>query len=194
MTVPIVPIDVDPVTGVWTTDGLPMIYLPRHFFINYHRIMEEALGESAYRRAAWKMGYDSAWQWCERESTTHGLRGLAVFRHYLRRLSQRGWGQFRVERIDETTGRASIRLRSSIFVLADSKQVGRKRCYLFASWFCGALEWAARDQGTSWKLGCTEISCAGESHEECVFETKGAGSSASRAAGSTDEEISPMRP
>jgi len=172
MTAPTVPIDVDPTTGVWSTDGLPMIYLPRHFFINYHRTMEEALGESRYREAAWKMGYDSAWQWCERESATHGLRGLAVFRHYLQRLSQRGWGQFHVERIDEATGHASIRLTNSIFVLAGSKQAERKRCHVFASWFCGALEWAAQNSGRSWKLGCEEVTCTGEpSHDACTFET-----------------------
>ena len=34
---PQVPINVDPSTGVWTTDNLPMIYMPRHFFINYLR-------------------------------------------------------------------------------------------------------------------------------------------------------------
>jgi hypothetical protein len=174
MNAPSVPIDVDPTTGVWTTDGLPMIYLPRHFFINYHRRMEEALGEKRYREAAWKMGYDSAWQWCERESATHGLRGLAVFHHYLKRLSQRGWGQFHVERIDEATGHATIRLTNSIFVLGNAEHAARKCCYVFASWFCGALEWAARDNGASWKLGCEEVACAGEpSDDHCVFETKG---------------------
>ncbi len=33
---PEVPIDVDPETGIWRTDGLPMIYLPRHFLVNNH--------------------------------------------------------------------------------------------------------------------------------------------------------------
>src|SRR4051812_54303 len=115
MSAPAVPIDVDPVTGVWTTNDLPMIYIPRHFFINYHTEMEKALGERQYSRAVWKMGYDSAWQWCERESATHKLRGLDVFRHYMRRLSQRGWGQFSVQSIDDVTGRATVRLDHSIF-------------------------------------------------------------------------------
>ena len=41
---PEVPIDVDPETGIWRTDGLPMIYLPRHFLVNNHVAVEEALG------------------------------------------------------------------------------------------------------------------------------------------------------
>ncbi len=45
---PQLPIDVDPNTGVWTTDALPMLYVPRHFFTNNHVAVEEALGEEAY--------------------------------------------------------------------------------------------------------------------------------------------------
>ena len=33
---PEMPILVDDETGVWSTDGLPMLYVPRHFFINNH--------------------------------------------------------------------------------------------------------------------------------------------------------------
>ena len=40
---PEVPIDVDPETGIWRTDGLPMIYLPRHFLVNNHLAVEAAL-------------------------------------------------------------------------------------------------------------------------------------------------------
>ena len=45
---PQVPIDVDPATGIWTTDGLPMIYMPRHFFVNYYSAMDEALGREKH--------------------------------------------------------------------------------------------------------------------------------------------------
>ncbi|SAL58520.1 V4R domain-containing protein [Caballeronia choica] len=49
---PQLPIDVDPQTGVWTTDALPMLYVPRHFFTNNHIAVEEALGREA--SAAWR--------------------------------------------------------------------------------------------------------------------------------------------
>jgi hypothetical protein len=170
---PQVPINVDPATGVWTTDNLPMIYMPRHFFINYHSAMEKALGETSYARALWDVGYKSAWQWCQRESATHKLRGLDVFRHYMQRLSQRGWAQFSVQSIDAATGSASIRLDHSVFVLGAGPDAGRKTCYLFASWFPGSLEWAAHDGGLSWKLECTEVQCASEgTHDHCLFNTE----------------------
>ena len=53
---PQVPIDVDEKTGVWTTDALPMLYVPRHFLVNNHEAVEQALGRrpmppSSMRRA-----------------------------------------------------------------------------------------------------------------------------------------------
>src|SRR3954462_15073022 len=97
---PQLPIDVDANTGVWTTDTLPMIYVPRHFFVNNHTAVEEALGRDAYAGILYEAGYKSAWQWCEKEAATHGIKGLDVFRHYMQRLSQRGWGRFTVEAVD----------------------------------------------------------------------------------------------
>ncbi len=65
MAAPEVPIEVDPETGVWTTDGLPMIYLPRHFLVNNHGAVEAALGVEAYSKLLYDAGYDSARAWCE---------------------------------------------------------------------------------------------------------------------------------
>ena len=42
MASPQVPIAVDCATGMWTTDGLPMLYMPRHFFMNYYAAMAAA--------------------------------------------------------------------------------------------------------------------------------------------------------
>ncbi len=80
---PQVPIEVDPETGVWSTDGMPMLYFPRHFFINNHAAVEAALGSEPYARLLYEAGHTSAYQWCEAEARTHGLRGADVFRHLL---------------------------------------------------------------------------------------------------------------
>ena len=45
---PQLPIEVDSETGVWTSDALPMLYVPRHFFVNNHMGIEEVLGADAY--------------------------------------------------------------------------------------------------------------------------------------------------
>jgi hypothetical protein len=80
-------IDVDPSTGVWTTDSLPMLYVPRHFFTNNHTAVEEALGRDAYAEILYKAGYKSAYHWCDKEAKQHGISGMAVFEHYLNRVN-----------------------------------------------------------------------------------------------------------
>ena len=89
---PEMPIDVDDETGVWTTDALPMLYVPRHFFVNNHRAIEDEIGPERYAEILYQAGYKSAYYWCEKEAALHGISGADVFEHYMKRLSQRGWG------------------------------------------------------------------------------------------------------
>ena len=126
---PQVPIEVDDTTGVWRTDGLPMLYVPRHFFMNNHRVVEQALGPERYSGIVYDAGYTSARTWCENEAKAHGLAGIRVFERYLLRLSQRGWGRFSFVSADAEAGEAQIRVDHSAFVLAGPKAPG-KVCYM----------------------------------------------------------------
>ncbi len=169
---PAIPIEVDEQSGVWSTDGLPMLYVPRHFFVNNHQAIETALGRAAYATLLYEAGYKSAYAWCAHEAPQHGLSGIAVFEHYLMRLSQRGWGQFKFERVDATAGTATIRLDHSSFVLASPQDRGRV-CYMFAGWFAGAMDWVrghttARNAYTDSAVS-EEIQCASEGHAHCLF-------------------------
>lgn len=176
---PQIPIDVDPETGVWTTDGLPMIYMPRHFFVNNHMAVEKALGVEAYARDLYDAGHKSAWQWCDQEAVTHKLNGLDVFRHYMKRISQRGWGRFTIIELDERSGAARIRLDHSVFVYHYGPAAGRRVCYMFAGWFPGSLEWAGRNMRRDWKLAASEVQCGSDGrHDHCVFECLPAGKKA----------------
>lgn len=170
---PALPIEVAEDTGIWTTDGLPMIYVPRHFFVNNHVEAEAAIGREAYAAGLYKGGYRSAYFWCEKASATHGLRGLDVYEHYLKRLSQRGWGQFSFEAVEATTGHARIALRHSVFVLAQGiagvPVTADKVCYLFAGWFSGAMDWVSQDRGQGTRTTSEETQCAAEGHDRCLF-------------------------
>ena len=136
---PELPISVDSETGVWTTDALPMLYVPRHFFINNHVAIEQALGVETYAKILYDAGYKSAWYWCEKEAELHGLEGVAVFEHYMNRLSQRGWGKFVTESIDLEAGTAKVRLEHSCFVYQLGK-TGKREEYMFTGWFAGAMD------------------------------------------------------
>lgn len=167
---PAIPIDVDDDTGVWSTDGLPMLYVPQHFFVNNHRAVEGRLGAEAMADMLFDPGYRSAWTWCEHESAQHQLSGDAVFRHYMQRLSQRGWGQFSVEHLDSSAGEARVRLDHSAFVAQYGTDHGRPVCYMFAGWLCGSVEWAAANQNRPITVQGREVACAAEAdNDHCLF-------------------------
>ena len=130
---PSIPIKVDPDTGIWSTNGLPMIYMPRHFFVN-------ALFD--------------------------------VFHHYIRSISQRGWGQFAVVSLDESNGAADIRLMHSVFVEHCGTNGSRNLCYMYSGWFAGSLEWAGQASSQRYSLVSYEASCAGNGAEHCLFKIR----------------------
>jgi len=165
---PQVPIDVDERTGVWTTDGLPMLYVPRHFFVNNHLAVEAALGRERYAQILYDAGFKSAHFWCETEAKTHGLDGLTVFEHYLARLSLRGWGRFGFVTADASIGQADIRISQSLFALAEPEATGRI-CYMFSGWFAGAMDWVIESTGNEPGSICHETQCRAEGHSDCMF-------------------------
>ena len=158
---PEMPIEVDSETGIWTTDALPMLYVPRHFFINNHQAIEEEIGPDRYAEILYKAGYKSAWHWCEKEAGLHALKGDEVFDHYMKRLSQRGWGLFTVEHLDIARGEARVRLDHSAFVYHYGK-VGRKIEYMFTGWFAGAMDQIANDLGYGVRTKAAQTQSAAE--------------------------------
>ena len=171
-TAPQLPIEVDSETGVWTTDALPMLYVPRHFFVNNHIGIEEEIGAERYAEILYKAGYKSAWHWCEKEAALHGLSGAAVFEHYMKRLSQRGWGLFKIEEIDVTKGTCRVRLDHSAFVYVYGK-VGSKVDYMFTGWFAGAMDQILAAAGSPIRTVAEQVqSAAEEGCDHGIFVTR----------------------
>jgi hypothetical protein len=168
MAAPAVAINVDPETGAWTTDGMAMLYVPRHFLMGLIRTVLEALGEEAAERHFYLSCADSAYRWCEMEALQTGLTGIGVFHRYMLRLSQRGWGLFDGSAIDPVTGTGRVLLRHSSFV-ADAGQTGGKTCGFCAGWAPGALTWVAASEGLGWRLHGRERQCAAEGFDACEF-------------------------
>ena len=167
-----VPVRVDPETGEWSVDGVPMILVPRHFFVNNQRAVEELLGVKASSELFREPGDRSAREWCAREAETHALSGAEVFHHYMKRLSQRGWAQFSVEHLDPAAGYARVRAEHSVFVAERGSQAGRKVCYMFQGWLEGALGYIMTVGGNPQRLGCREVRCAAEGSDHCLFEVR----------------------
>jgi uncharacterized protein DUF5943 len=168
---PQVDIEVDEVTGRWSVDALPMILVPQHFFLNNHFAVEAILGPERLAQVLRPAGHRSAYHWCEKEAEHHGLAGLAVFHHYMRRLTQRGWAQFKPQEIDLDTGHARVRVDNSAFVDEGRRRSGDHVCYMFAAWLEGSLEYAAAATGKTLILRAHEVYCAaGGAYDHCLFE------------------------
>ncbi|WP_419812887.1 DUF5943 domain-containing protein [Bacterioplanoides sp.] len=158
---PEMPIQVDDETGVWTTDALPMLYVPRHFFVNNHMAVENELGAEKYAEALYRAGYKSAYYWCEKEAECHGISGDEIFHHYMKRLSQRGWGLFITEALDIKAGTAKVRLENSAFVYQYGK-VNRMVDYMFTGWFSGAIDQIAKSLGYDTRTLSEQTQCAAQ--------------------------------
>lgn len=171
MGAPKVEIEVDDATGRWSVDGLPMILMPQHFFLNNHLAVEAAIGAEHLAEILRPAGHRSAYHWCEKEAAHHGISGLDVFHHYMKRLSQRGWAQFEPLAVDLDQGTARIRVGNSTLVDEERRQAGRKLCYMFAPWFEGSLAYAADQVGLPSRFEAREVQCVAEgAHDHCLFE------------------------
>jgi predicted hydrocarbon binding protein len=168
---PQVDIQVDDVTGRWSVDTLPMILVPQHFFLNNHYAVEAVLGPEKLEEVLRPAGYRSAYFWCEKEAAHHGLSGAEVFQHYMRRITQRGWGQFDILKLEPEQGVAHVRVRNSAMLDDARRRSGRKVCYIFAAWLEGSLEYVAASGGRTQRLKAQEVYCAAEgAKDHCLFE------------------------
>ena len=165
-----VPIDVDPQTGIWRTDGLPMVYLPRHFLVNNHNAVAAAMGVECYRVILRAATDKSAFDWCSATARTLNWTPEAIFRYYFQRLSQRGWGRFSVEELDIPRGSARFSLQQSIFVLETPCPTPVLQCYMFEGFFTGAMRYLSKVTKEPTNLICAEMRCAADGvHDHCQF-------------------------
>jgi hypothetical protein len=140
MPVPRIPIEVDTDTGHWITDGVPMVYTPRAFFVNIQKAVEDAIGIEGYRERLYEAAYD-----------------------------KRGWGRFSLVEADWEAGTARARLDHSAIAAGFGKS-RRRVCYMFDGAFAAAMDRVGEAMGQEFRSTCTELTCAAqEDHDHCVF-------------------------
>lgn len=161
-----VPVKVDPETGRWSVDGLPMVLVPQHLLVNNLEAVERQVGRDESAQWFRDAGRRSARRWCAHESARLGLSGAAIVRHYLDRLTRRGWGPFEIDTLDPARGELCVRVRhSALLPVPGSTRSVDRACYLFEAWFEGALQYTS---GESEIVAIREIQC-GINADECLF-------------------------
>lgn len=172
MPAPEVLIDVEAETGIWRTDGVPMVYTPRMFLVNMQRAMEEAMGEGAVRDMLLRSAVTSAVQWCRGQAEATGLGGEEVLRHYLRRLSQRGFGRLELAALDVAAGTGTVLVRHSAFALGYGPGTGRPVCHMFTGSFAGGMRHVLQAAGVAGEVVCEEMECVAAGAPHCRFELR----------------------
>ena len=167
-----VPVSVDPDTGVWTVDDMPMILVPRHFWMTVHSKMEKRYGVEENASLLFDSSCSAAFTWCEMQAREHSLSGTEVFHHYMEQRSRRGWGRCTVEFLDAAAGNARIRMTNSAYVYAFGPDAGRNVCYMFNGSLSGGMEYVTCDLGDRRKMRCKELQCAANGATECLFEVR----------------------
>jgi uncharacterized protein DUF5943 len=164
-----VEIDVDPVGGRWSVDGVAMVLVPRHLITNNLQAVEERLGQDSAAALFRPSGYRSAQEWCAHQSARTGLHGSGLVRHYLEQMSRRGWGEFTILQLDVVNGSAKVCVDHS--ALAHREISGNTGgCYMFAGWLEGALDYARRGISSAPSLEVREMQCAAAGAGRCIFE------------------------
>lgn len=161
-------VNVDPDTGTWSVDDFPMILLPRHYWAAIMEAVESRCGEQETAQIYFDATYRSAYVWCQQEALTHQLTGVAVFHHYMRRMSERGWGRFSVASVDPISGQAHVVLAHSAIALA-RPDAGRATCHSFNGALCGSMEYVAESAGRTLSLHAVETECLANGDARCSF-------------------------
>jgi hypothetical protein len=125
-----------------------------------YKAFEEALGAEGFARVIDQAGRARADGACNRP--TLWARWHRVLRHYLARISQRGWGQFSLREHDLIAGTARVELRHSAFVLTREPADDVRQCAVFESWIAAGLEVCCEQLGIPKKLLAREVQCAGD--------------------------------
>lgn len=173
---PKIGIAVDPETGVWTSDGLPMIYAPRHWILGINTEVESVIGRAAFVDLMYRASYRAARHWCAQQAEVFGIGGMDLFRRYLAKSSERGLGQFSLLGDDLAGGAVGVRVRNSCYVLHHRQFAGEAPaeatlCFAFAGSFAGAANWIARAQGLEEGFRGVERECAAVTGAEaCIID------------------------
>lgn len=167
-----VPVGFDEATGGWQVDGLPVLLVPRHFWIYMQRAMEDGVGLGRARALIRAASYKGALTWCAHQQRASGLKGADLFRRYMESGSRRGYGLMNPELIDLEGGRARIRVDHSVYVTEIGRSAGRNVCYMFEGAFSGGLAASSETLGYKGDWAGEETLCGANGAPGCLFEIR----------------------
>ena len=147
---------------------VPMILTPRWFFVNVQKGLEKAGGLKLAKEVYYRAGFESAYKYCQTQRKLDRLTGIETVRRYLSSMSIRGWGRFKIVKLDEKTGNGNVRLYQSGFS-EEYGSVKRTVCHWVPGAMAGAVQEAVDAEGFSPKVRGRELKCKSKGNEYCEF-------------------------
>jgi membrane dipeptidase len=150
-------------------DSVPMVLLPRWFFVAIKRQIEELCDPETARQVYYRAGWEGATKWVHVQMDQAGLSGRAVLEQYMNSASLRGWGRLKITEYDEDAARVVVTLDNSA-VAEEIGQTGRAVCDHLPGSIAGAFHAILERAGRPKKLAGREINCLAKGDDRCEFE------------------------
>jgi len=150
-------------------DSVPMVLMPRWFFVAIKRQVEELCDPETARQVYYRAGWEGATKWVQVQMDQAGLSGRAVLEQYMNSASLRGWGRLKITEYDEAAARVVVTLANSA-VAEESGQTGRAVCDHLPGSIAGAFNAILERAGCPKKLTGREINCLAKGDDRCEFE------------------------
>ncbi len=154
--------------GSLTLDAIPMILMPRWFFVAILKQVEKIAGREAAERIYYAAGYEGADKWARAHMETMRLSGVAVMAQYLGSAERRGWGRFEILEFVENEGRGRFRLHHSA-VAEEMGCTSSLACIHLPGSLAGAFQTILDCQGIDLKVLGREIKCRSKGDDYCEF-------------------------
>jgi predicted hydrocarbon binding protein len=147
---------------------VPMILTPRWFFVNVQKELEKACGRKVAKEVYYRAGFESAYKFCKTLRQSEGLDGSDTVGVYLDSMSLRGWGKFRIVRLDVGGGIGLFRLERSAFA-DEYGSVGQTVCHCWPGAMAGALQEVIDAYSLDRVVRGREVRCRGKGEPFCEF-------------------------
>jgi predicted hydrocarbon binding protein len=147
---------------------VPMILTPRWVLVNIQKEMERMGGRKKAKEAYYQIGFDSGYNFSRLMRKTKKLSGEDLAWACLSSISLRGWGKFRMMKLDTKKGVGVFRISRSAMSEGYGR-TGQTVCHIWAGAMAGVVQEIIDYQDLDFKVKGREVACRSRGNRNCQF-------------------------
>lgn len=149
---------------------VPMILTTRDHMTQIQKSCEGILGKEKMMEVMYQSGFEGGYDFSTAIASMSELKGEQIFDEYLRIASVRGWGRFKMVKMDVDTGEFILQIQSS---LAEEFQPGEgKVCHIWRGIFAGVVQTVLESLEKTGTLKSEETKCMADGDPYCEIQIK----------------------